>query len=260
MFRELLEIYQSSLVNEGAPECLFAETLIFNEGWMLRSVLKEWLTGSKRSQFRFLPFPGGVKLYSEGQLRTPFKAGYRGDPQAESHTRVDGIVGNFSIVGTKSGIGLNPDFRYVSVFEGKLYSRIARGTKNAPYYDQISRTTACIINAILQAGTGTGYRAHLAVLYPEDNRHIDPALYSTAYIENQITKRVQAFMEAGTDDGDITRFAAGWRDVLKNLQIWFVPWEEVLAEIGCDDLDRFYELCKRFNRRPTGGASAKESI
>ena len=248
MLQQLLKIHQSGLVNEGAPECLFAETLIFNEGWLLRSVLREWLTGSRRSQFRFLPFPDGVRLYSEGQLRTPFKARYRGDPQAETHTRVDGIVGNFSIVGTKSGIGLDPAFKYIAVFEGKLYSRIAKGTKNAPYYDQVSRTTACIINAILQAGTGTGYRAHLVVLYPEDSCHIHPDKYSTTHIEDQIAKRVQAFMEDGECDGHITLFAAGWRGVVKNLQFWFVSWEEVLAEIGCQDLNRFYELCKRFNR------------
>ena len=247
MLQELLKIYQSSLVNKEAPECLFAETLIFNEGWLLRSVLKEWLTGSRRSQFQFLPFPEGVKLYSEGQLRTPFRARYRGDEQAESHTRVDGIVGDFSIVGTKSGVGLNPDFRYITVFEAKLYSPIAKGTKNAPCYDQISRTTACVINAVLEAGVRPDYSAHFAVLYAKDNRYIDPGMYSTDRIKDQIAKRVQAFMEDGNDDGHITRFAAGWRDVLKNLQIWFVPWEDVLAEIGCEDLDRFYELCKRFN-------------
>lgn len=248
MFRELLRVYQSSLVNEGAPKCLFAETLIFNEGWLLRSVLKEWLTGSRCSQFRFLPFPEGVKLYSEGQLRTPFKARYRGDAQAESHTRVDGIVGDFSIVGTKSGIGLNPGFRYIAVFEAKLYSRIARGTKNAPCYDQISRTTACVINAILQAGARTGYRAHLAVLYPEDNVHIKPALYTETYIESQIDKRLQAYTEADGLDDTVTRFATRWRGALKNLQIWFLTWEDVLVEIGCEDLDRFYNLCQRFNR------------
>jgi len=246
--QELLKIYQSGLVNKEAPECLFAETLIFNEGWLLRSVLKEWLTGPRRSQFRFLPFPDGARLYSEGQLRTPFKARYRGDPQAESHTHVDGIVGDFSIVGTKSGIGLNPDFRYIAVFEAKLYSPIAKGTKNAPCYDQISRTTACVINAVLEAGAMPGYSAHLAVLYLEDNCHIDPEMYSTAGIENQIAKRLQAYTEAGGADDTLTRFVAGWRDVLKNLQVWFVPWEDVLAEIGCKELNQFCDLCKRFNR------------
>ena len=54
-------------------------------------------------------FPAGAVVYSEGQLRTPFKARFQGDPQAESYTRVDGIAGDFSIAeGTKLGIELAP--------------------------------------------------------------------------------------------------------------------------------------------------------
>jgi hypothetical protein len=40
MLHELLQIYNQSRINPGEPACLFAETLIFNEGWMLRGVLK----------------------------------------------------------------------------------------------------------------------------------------------------------------------------------------------------------------------------
>jgi hypothetical protein len=32
------------------------------------------------------------------------------------------------------------------------------------------------------------------------------------------------------------------------LQIRFLRWEEVLAEIGDDELDQFYGMCKRFGR------------
>ncbi len=40
MWRHLLEIYKESRLNAGQPGCPFAETLIFNEGWLLRSALK----------------------------------------------------------------------------------------------------------------------------------------------------------------------------------------------------------------------------
>ena len=53
MWRHLLEIYQESRLNAGTPACLFAETLIFNEGWLLRSVLQAWKVGGAR---RGLPF------------------------------------------------------------------------------------------------------------------------------------------------------------------------------------------------------------
>ena len=50
---------------------------------------------------------------------TPFKARPGGDSKAESHTHVDGVAGHFSIAaGTKLGIELVADCRYVAVFEG----------------------------------------------------------------------------------------------------------------------------------------------
>jgi len=217
MFQELLKIYHSSLVNEGAPKCLFAETLIFNEGWLLRSVLREWLLGGRSAELGFLPFPVGVTVYSEGQLYTPFKARFRGDNQAETNTRVDGIVGDYSISDSKSGIMLKSDSRYIAVFEAKLYAPIAAGTKNAPWYDQVSRTAACLSNSILLANPRGSYAAHLAVLYAEDNSHIDPNLYTKEYVEKQITKRLQDFVKTSEPGKAVERFARGWRDVLDNL-------------------------------------------
>ena len=109
MWEHLIELYERSRLNAGQPECLFAETLIFNEGWLLRSVLQAWKANSTDSRLPFLPFPAEATVYSEGQLRTPFKARCQGDPRAETHPRVDGIAGHFSIAdGTKSGIELAP--------------------------------------------------------------------------------------------------------------------------------------------------------
>lgn len=247
MLKELLKIYRHSLVNKEAPKCLFAETLIFNEGWLLRSVLKEWLAGSGGSGFGFLPFPEGVTAYSEGQLYTPFKARIRGDKLAETNTRVDGIVGDYSITDTKSGIVLKSDFRYIAAFEAKIFRPIGVGVKNAPWYDQVSRTAACLINSILLAEPKGGYAAHLAVLYSEDNPYIDPNLYTKDYVEKQISKRLQDFLKAGELGNAVERFANGWRDALDNLRIHFHTWEQVLADIGSDDLVGFYDLCKKFN-------------
>ena len=78
MIGELLRIYNLSRTNAGKPECTFAETLIFNEGWLLRGVLKHWQSWTQLARFSFLPFPEGVKVYSEAQLYTPFKARFRG--------------------------------------------------------------------------------------------------------------------------------------------------------------------------------------
>jgi len=247
MLKELLGVYEAGRINPGAPECLFPETLIFNEGWLLRSVLKECLAGSGGSGFGFLPFPEGVTAYTEGQLYTPFKARFRGDKLAESHTHIDGIVGDFSITDTKSGVVLKPDLRYVAGFEAKIYAPIASGTKNVPWYDQLCRTAACLINSILLARPPGSYAAHLAVLYAEDKQRIDPSLYTKDYVEKQISKRLQGFLETREPGDVVERFARGWRDVVDHLRIHFHTWEQVLADIGSGELSEFYEVCKKFN-------------
>jgi hypothetical protein len=248
MLEQLQRLYEAGCINAGTPECMFPETLIFNEGWLLRSVLKEWLNGSGVSGFGFLPFPKGVSAYSEGQLYTPLKPRWRGDELAEGHTHVDGIVGDFSIDDTKSGIVLSHDLSYVAVFEAKLFAPIASGVTNAPSYDQVSRIAGCLINSILLAERSRDYAAHLVVLYDKGNRRIDPNTYTRNYVEEQINKRVDGFL-ATEDPGDaVDAFARGWRKVLGQLQIHFHTWEDVLRQIGSGDLDHFYEQCKTFNQ------------
>jgi hypothetical protein len=85
MLDGLFALHRAGLVNREDPRYLFPEALIFNEGWLLRLVLKEWLAGAGGSGFVFLPFPEGVNAYSEGRLYTPFTALCRADKLAESY-------------------------------------------------------------------------------------------------------------------------------------------------------------------------------
>lgn len=258
MLRELIGLYQASIVNKLTPQCAFPETLIFNEGWLLRAVLQEWRNNSRASQFGFLPFPGDATYYSEGQLRTPFRARIPGHGLAESHSHVDGIVGHFSIEGTKSGIELEPGFRYLAVFEAKMFSPLAQGTRNAPDYDQASRIVACLIHNVLQTEARPGYRAYFVILYAQDNRYVRPDQYDKDHLADQIDRRLRAYQEAGSANGAIALFATGWKQVLENLQVWLATWEQVLAEMGDDELSEFYERCKQFNSYPTAPRSRRK--
>ena len=53
---------------------------------------------------------------------------------------MDGIVGQFTIAGSKSGITLDAGCRYLAVFEARMYSGLSRGAANVGEYDQVSRT------------------------------------------------------------------------------------------------------------------------
>jgi len=257
MWKHLLALYEESRFNGEKPECLFAETLIFSEGWLMRSVLKEWKAGSTASGLPFLPLPEGVKVYSEGQLPTPFRARPGGDSKAESHTHVDGIAGHFSIAdGTKSGIELDRGCRYIAVFEAKLYSPIGKRTKNAEDYDQISRTAACLVHALLEAEPATDCGAHLVVLYPADNPAIHRNNHSEGRIRTQIANRLKEYKEAGSSTPELERFVAGWEKMIERVRPHFVTWEEVLAEIEEEGLLDFYGLCKQFNGKARLGRKA----
>lgn len=247
MIEELLRIYEENQLNRGQPESLFNPTLIFNEGWLLRAVLRQWKLAPGKSRLPFLPFPPDAKMYSEGQLYTAIVPRQRGDKLAEAHTHVDGIVGDFSIGATKSGIEVSADCRYLAVFEAKLYSTIAGGITNAPGYDQISRTVGCVINSLLRAGCFGPCSIHVIVLYPADHAGINPARFSKSYLERQIAARVQGFGLLPT-----AAFARGWRAVLNTIQLSFVTWEDALAETGDAQLGKFYQLCQRFNQKRGG--------
>ncbi len=250
MIDELLRIYEESRLNREQPESIFNPTLIFNEGWLLRAVLRQWKLAPGKSCLPFLPFPAEAKVYSEGQLFSPFAPRQRGDKLAEAHTHADGIVGDFSIGATKSGIEVHPDCRYLAVFEAKLYSPLAGSISHAPGYDQVSRTVGCVINSLLRAGCPGPYAAHVVVLHPADHSNVNPRRYSNAYLEQQIAARVENFGLPPT-----STFARSWRATLDTVQLWFVTWEEALAEIGSDELDQFYQQCRRFNHRTTASSA-----
>jgi hypothetical protein len=240
MLNELLALYDAGLVNRDEPKSMFPGTEIFNERWLLRLVLKKWLDGSGGSKFGFLPFPEDARAYSEGQLYTPF----RGGAHRERNTHVDGIVGDFSIPDTKSGIRLNSGMSYIAAFESKLYSALSPGVRYAPAYDQLSRTAACLINSILRADPKPGYVAHVVVVRAKDNRHIKPDKYRRDRIGRTIADRLAAFTPSAERSGTIERFTAGWKEVLENVEFHFLTWEEVVAYLSDDGLTRFYDQCK----------------
>jgi hypothetical protein len=160
---------------------------------------------------------------------------------------VDGIVGQFGNDGTKSGVTLNPRCEYLAVFEAKMGSPLSEGTANATRYDQVSRTAACMIHAIVQTDCPENVAAHLVVLYPQSNSHIDPSQYTKAHIERRIADRARNYIQSTTRGETNAKFFTTWRQVLDRIQIQFVTWEKAAAEIDDAALDQFYDLCKQFN-------------
>jgi len=215
---------------------------------LLRGILEKWRGWRSQSKFPFLPFPKGVKIYSEAQLYTPFKKRARNDREGESNTHVDGIVGNFSISNSKSGIALDKDFKYLAVFEAKMYSGLSSETKNVKNYSQVSRTIACIINSAIMTGkSGDNNAIYYIVIYPNDNNKIEPTKYTEEFIENQIEERIEGYKQKESVKHENNYFEIQWKGILKCINMQFITWEDILNEIRDQDIKKFYEFCKEFN-------------
>ncbi|MFH1323444.1 MAG: hypothetical protein ABIH80_06430 [Methanobacteriota archaeon] len=215
MIQQLLDIYEQSKLNKGRPECIFAETEIFNEGWLLRGILNKLRDKKDNSSFDFLPFPEDSKMYSEGQLYTPFRKRKKNDKiSVESNTPVDGIVGHFELDNTKSGVKILDDFQYLSVFESKMYSNIGERTRYAADYPQVTRIVSCLINQLMN-----------------------------------IKEIEKGFFEKEPEN-EWKEFESKWETIIDLIKIEFITWENILKEI-CPDASiyEFYDLCKTFNKK-----------
>lgn len=237
MIEILNSLYEAGKFND---KCAFPETLIFNEGWLLRSILNKFKYSRTKLSFPFLPFPEDSRIFSEAQLSTPFNK----SPKNETNTHTDGIVGDFLIRGgTKSGIALKAP-KYLAFFEAKMNSGLSKGTKNITDYNQLSRTVACIINELKNIKEIKDVKVWSVVLYPKDNKKIDKSLEDKIILQEQISKRIR--------DYDINRvdriFCNSWNNILNNIEVKFVTWEDIITELKDNELTEFYEKCKQFNR------------
>ncbi len=253
MIQKLLQLYEQSKLNKGRPECVFSETEIFNEGWLLRGVLNSLRDIKDNSSFDFLPFPVDSKLYSEGQLYTPFQKRYRSDKiSVETNTPIDGIVGHFELDDTKSGIKINENFQYLSIFEAKMYSKLYERSKYATDYSQVTRIASCMIYQILKIKEIENKNIFLIIIYPEDNNNINPSRYTNQFIKNQITNRIDNYKKGFTTkepQNNWREFELNWANIIDLINIEFITWERILEEIKTNtSICKFYELCKKFNK------------
>ena len=120
----------------------FPPTLIFEEGWMLRILLAAHQKGYSCFPFSALR---DATWFSEGIIPTPFSA----TPYAESGTHTDGIVGHLRIrENTKTGVLLDVNAKQFVVLEAKMKSGLSKDVTHADFYDQASRTLACMCKTI----------------------------------------------------------------------------------------------------------------
>lgn len=231
-------------------------TVLYNEGWMLRLLL-EWFSQQPASGHP-LDFTKGVRWYSEALIPPAFLALKRGDKLAETWSHVDGVIGHFEI-GKNRGTDLTllPTATTFKVLEAKMLSRLSKGIKNAPYYNQAARNVACIAEILRRANRSPLTMTSVSFYVIAPKIQIERTFFSKELSKEDIRKNVEQRVkdhdtEHKTDKGEW--FQNWFLPTLERADIQSISWEDILVHVKKvdsdtgSDLDNFYDKCRQYNK------------
>ena len=229
----------------------FRPTEIYNEGWLLKLVLHQ--AANLRDTTHALSFLPRSDWYSEALLPTAFKARYRGDSIAEKRTHADGVIGHI-IVGRrgKADLELTSDAAQLTVVEAKIGAPLARGTKNAPYFDQAARNVACMAEVLTRAKIAPASLKRLNFIVLAPQQAIEHGTFLAAMdlegIHAKVQRRVAAY------EGQLDHwFTDHFEPMLAHLRLHTLSWESSITWIGdhkphtADELTAYLQSCLDFN-------------
>jgi hypothetical protein len=246
MFDQIMNMLQTCDTDHG----VLPPTEVYNEGWMLRLIL-DWFSKQPPSTHQ-LSFEKGARWYSEILLPSQFLPRFQKDPQAESHTHADGVIGHFSIGRSGKGdIDLHPDAMQFVVIEAKIFSNLSKGIRNFKNYDQATRTTACIAEtlSITKRQINDLSRLSFYVVAPEKQLKFEPTFQTFLQkdsIRIKVQKRIRAYSDSPEAEAKNKWFTTWFLPTLERIDIECMTWEE----IGCkpDRLQSYTAPCSY--RRP----------
>lgn len=241
----------------GSEEAVMPPTALFNEGWMLRLVLS-WFSNQPASDhpLAFLP---GARWYSEGLLRSQFRARWRGDPLAEAWTHADAIIGHFRVRAGRGDVELHDDAKQLVITEAKLYSALSPGTSRAPTFNQAARNVACMAELIGPRTLASFDRLSFVLLAPA--QQIERGVFGQFCERVSISECVQRRV-TGYDGQKEEWFRVYFLPALDAIAVKILAWETVISYIARADpvyggsLSAFYQECVAFN----GGDRSMRSI
>lgn len=217
--------------------------MIFNEGWMLRLVL-DWFDRHRGIQHQ-LAFESQATWYSEAFLSSHFMN--RKNPLLEKHTHADGIVGQIEIRDTRSGMHLRSNATQFMVIEAKMGSPLSPRVTHADYYDQASRTVACMAHMIGEKGLRPEAFRKLAFFVIAPNIQIMKEKSFAFVSKENVTEKVsRRYREYGFENDDWLNDI--FLPMMNLVELDVISWEEVLDSLpGSDEVDglkEFYQRCQ----------------
>jgi hypothetical protein len=265
MFSQIIRMLQTCDTDHG----VIPPTEVYNEGWMLRLIL-DWFSRQPASNHK-LSFEKGARWYSEILLPSPFLPRFQKDPQAESYTHTDGVIGHFSMGRSGKGdIDLHPDATQLVVIEAKIFNRLSKGIRNFKNYDQAARTTACIAQtlSIINRQINDFSRLSFYVVAPQKQLKFEPTFQTFLNkdsIRIKVQKRTRAYSDSSEAEAKRKWFTTWFLPTLERIDIACTTWEEIISYIRSSDsangdtLLAFYEKCLALNQ-PESKLSSTEKL
>lgn len=228
-------------------------TTLYNENWLLRLAIDWFSRNPEAGPFPIAPEPG-ASWFAEGWLPSAFLPRYRKDRLAESWTHADAVIGHFA-TGNRgwADIVIDPDATQLGVVEGKMFSRLSSGVKNAPWYDQAARTVACMAELLRRADRHPMELEHLSYGLVAPRSRIDENVFADEMTRGAILRKVRRRVEdyAGSRDD---WFRDWFVPTIRRIDLCTLAWEDVIEAIAFHDpasgqeFDAFYNACLFYNR------------
>ncbi len=231
---------------------VFPATELFNEGWLLRTIL-DWFS-CRRNLRHPLDFTKKCRWFSEGLIPSQFLARTRGDPLAESWTHADGILGNIEIGKTgKTDIQISSGATHLTALEAKLFSKLSPGVSNARYFDQAARYVACMAEMLCRAKRSPQSFTRLGFYVVAPDEQIKAGVFKSKMERSSILNKVKRRVEAYEGEKDTWVFE-WFLPKLDRSDISTISWEKLLDYIkqkdskSFNEISDFYKKCLKYNR------------
>ena len=228
----------------------FRPTEIYNENWLVKIVMHQ--ASSIDDTDYVLGFLPGSTWYSEGILPTAFKARFRGDPQSESRTHADCVIGHIRIGHkAKADLELTQGAKQFTVVEAKVGAPLSSGTSHAKYYDQAARNVACMAEVMARADVKPTSLSRLDFIVLAPLSSIDKGTFSKEMTKASIREKVKRRIESY--DGQLDSwYTSHFEPALDSIGLHSLNWESAIEWISnhkpdvADQLHEYYELCLRY--------------
>ena len=252
----LLERINAMLKAAEGDRPHFPPTVFFNENWLMRLAI-DWFADNSAGEHP-LGFRDKARWFSEALLPSAFLARHKGDLLAESWTHADGAIGHFEIgADAKGDLTLLGEAAQLTILEGKIFSRLSPGVRNARYFDQAARNVACIAEVLRRADRPPAQVATLGFYVLAPRSRIAEGVFAPEVTHESIRRKVQRRVRQY--EGQRDQWYEQWFEpTLQHIEIACLSWEDIIAQITKTDpsggkaLTVFYAKCIRFNQ-PVGG-------